>query len=78
MSPEKAASIWLRIVSCIEELLRCFQVEGAKISMSRCRRSHQNGAVSSMLVPLVEVVMMAWMIVAWRLQNADLLRDWRK
>ncbi len=42
MSPEKAASIRLRIVSCIEELLHCFRVEGAKISMSRCRRSHQN------------------------------------
>ncbi len=78
MSPEKAALIWSWIVSCIEELLHCFRVEGAKISMSRCRRSHQNGAASSMLVPLVEVAMMAWMIAAWRLQNADLLQDRRK
>ena len=78
MSPEKAALIRSWIVPCIEELLRYFRVKGAKISLSRCRRSHQNGAVSSMLVPLVEVVTMAWMIAAWRLQNADLLQDRRK
>ncbi len=44
MSPEKAASIQSRMVSCIEELFCCLRVKGAKISMSRCRRSNQNGS----------------------------------
>jgi hypothetical protein len=59
MSPKKAASIRSRMVTCIEELFCCLQVEAAKISMSRCRRSHQHGAVASMLVLLVELVTIA-------------------
>jgi hypothetical protein len=59
MSPEKAALIRSQMVSCIEELFHCLRVEGAKISMSRCRRSHQEGAVSSMLVLVIELVTIA-------------------
>ena len=44
MSPEKAASIRSRMHICIELLSRLCFVVGAKISMSRWRRSHQNGA----------------------------------
>ena len=78
MSLEKAASMQLRIVSWIDELERWCRVEGAKISMSRWRRSHQKGVVSIMDEQLVEEMTMAHMIEAGRLQKADLLQDWRK
>ncbi len=45
----------------------CLQVEGAKMIMSRCRRSHQKGAVSLMLLQLVVDTTIAWMMAAWRL-----------
>ena len=48
------------------------------MSMSRWRRSHQKGAVWLMDEQLVEEMMMACMIEAWRLQKADLLQDQRK
>ena len=48
------------------------------MSMSRWRRSHQKGVVSLMNEQLVEERTMAWMIKAWRLQKAHLLRDQRK
>ncbi len=66
------------IVSWIDELERWCHVEGAKMSMSRWRRSHQKGVVSSMDEQLVEEMTMACMIKAWRLQKADLLREQRK
>ena len=53
MSPENAASMRSRIVFCIEESERCLRVDGAKMSMSRWRWSHQKGAVSSMVGQLV-------------------------
>ncbi len=68
----------LQIVSWIDELERWHRVEGAKMSMSRWRRSHQKGAVSSMDEQLVEEMTMAHMIEAWRLQKADLLQKQRK
>jgi len=64
MSPENAASMRSRIVFCIEESERCLRVDGAKISMSRWRRSHQKGAVSSMVGQLVLETTMARMIDA--------------
>ncbi len=66
------------IVSWNDELECWRHVEGAKISMSRWRRSHQKGAVSSMDEQLVEEMTMAHKIKAWRLQKADLLQDQRK
>ena len=53
-----------RIVFCIEESDHCLRVGGAKISMSRWRRSHQKGAVSSMVGQLVLETTMARMIDA--------------
>jgi hypothetical protein len=44
ISPENAALMRSRIHDWIEVLFRCWVVDGEKISMSRCRRSHQNGA----------------------------------
>ena len=78
MSPEKAALMRSRIVSWIDELERWCRVEGAKMSMSRWRKSQQKGAVSLMDQQLVEEMTMARMIKAWRLQKADLLQDRRK
>ncbi len=66
------------IVSWIGELEHWRRMEGAKMSMSRWRRSHQKGAVSSMDEQLVEETTMAHMIEAWRLQKAGLLRERRK
>ena len=40
------------------------RVDGAKMSMSRWRRSHQKGAVSSMVEQLVVEMVMAGMIDA--------------
>ena len=45
------------------------------MSMSRCRRSHQNGAEASMVSQLVLAVTMARMMAAWRLLKEDLLRE---
>ena len=53
MSPENATSMRSLIVFCIEESERCLRVDGAKMSMSRWRWSHQKGAVSSMVGQLV-------------------------
>ncbi len=78
MSPEKAASMRSRIVLWIDELERWCHVEGAKMSMSRWRRSHQKGAVLLMNEQLVKEMMMTFMTKVWRLQKADLLRDRRK
>ena len=78
MSPEKAASMRSRIVLWIDELERWCHVEGAKMSMSRWRRSHQKGAVLLMNEQLVNEMMMTFMTKVWRLQKADLLRDRRK
>jgi hypothetical protein len=64
MSPENAASMQSRIVFCIEESERCLLVDGAKMCMSRWRRSHQKGAVSSMVGWLVLEMTMARMINA--------------
>ena len=44
MSPANAASIRSRMQCWMDSLLRCWNVEGAKINMSRWRSSHQNGA----------------------------------
>jgi hypothetical protein len=49
-----------------------------KMSMLGCRRSHQKGAVLSVVLQLVVETTMAGKIVAWRLQKADLLWDRRK
>jgi hypothetical protein len=67
-----------RIDSWIDELECWRRVEGAKMSMSRWRRSHQKGVESSMDEQLVEEMTMACMIKAWRLQKAGLLQEWRK
>ena len=67
-----------RIVPCMEVSERCCRVEGANMSMSRCRRSHQKGAVSSMEEQLVLAVTMARMIAVCRLVKEDLLRERRK
>ena len=64
MSPENATSMRSLIVFCIEESERCLRVDGAKMSMSRWRRSHQKGAVSSMVGQLVLETTMARMIDA--------------
>ena len=64
MSPENEASMRPRIVFCIEESEHCLRVDGAKMSMSRWRRSHQKRAVSSMVGKLVLETTMARMIVA--------------
>ncbi len=42
--PANAASIRSRMQCCMDSEFRCCDVEGAKIYMSRWRRSHQNGA----------------------------------
>jgi hypothetical protein len=64
-SPENATSMQSLIVFCIEESERCLRVDGAKmLSMSRWRRSHQKGAVSSMVGQLVLETTMARMIDA--------------
>ena len=52
------------IVFWIEESERCLRIDGAKMSMSRWRRSHQKGAVSSMVEQLVVETTMACMINA--------------
>jgi hypothetical protein len=44
MSPANAAAILLWMHDWMEMLLRCCVVEGAKMSMSRWRSSHQKGA----------------------------------
>jgi hypothetical protein len=62
MSQENAASMRSRIVFCIEESERCLHVDGAKLS--RWRRSHQKGAVLSMVGQLVLETTMARMIDA--------------
>ncbi len=54
---------------------RCCRVEGAKMSMSRWRRSHQKGAESSMEEQLVVAVTIARMIAPCRMVKEDLLRD---
>ena len=66
MSPEEAASIRSRIVFWIEELERCLCVDGAMMSMSRWRRSHQKGVVLvlSMVEQLVVETTMACLIDA--------------
>jgi hypothetical protein len=58
-----------RIVFCIGESERCLRVDGAKMSMSRWRRSHQKGAVLSMVGQLVLETTMARMIDAWRFRR---------
>ncbi len=78
ISPEKGALMRSRIVSWIDEFEHWRRVEGAKKTMSRWRRSHQKGVVSLIDEQLVEEMTMACMIEAWRLQKADLLREWRK
>ncbi len=67
-----------RIVLCMKESERWCRVEGANMSMSRCRRSHQKGAVSSMEDQLILAVTMACMTTVCRLMNKDLLRERRK
>jgi hypothetical protein len=47
MSPEKAALIRTLMVVWMEDLPCCCIVDGAKMSMSRWRRSHQKGADDS-------------------------------
>ncbi len=66
-----------RIVSWIDELEHWRRLEGARMSMSRWRRSHQKGAVLSMDEQLVKEMTIACMIEAWRLQKADLLQKRR-
>jgi hypothetical protein len=73
ISLEKAASIQLQMVSWMEELFLCLQLEGAKMIMLRCRRSPQRGVVTLMLLQLVVDMTIAQMMAAWRLQKADLL-----
>jgi len=46
MSPEKMELIRSRIVPWIELFDRCAVVDGARTSMSRWKRSHQNGVES--------------------------------
>ena len=53
-----------RIVSWIDELEHWHSVEGAKMSMSRWRRSHQKGVVLSMDEHLVEEMTMGYMTKA--------------
>ena len=60
------ASMRSRIISWIDELEHWCRVEDAKMSMSRWRRSHQKGEMSSMDEQLVEEMTMAHMIEAWR------------
>jgi len=64
MSSENAALMRSWIVFCIEESERCLRVDGANMSMSRWRRSHQKEAVSSMVGQLVLETTMARMIDA--------------
>ena len=64
MSPENAALMRSWIVFCIEESECCLRVDGANMSMSRWRRSHQKGMVSSMVGQLVLEMTMARMIDA--------------
>ena len=74
MSPEKAASMQSQIVLWIDKLEHCWCcVEGAKMSMSSWRRSHQKGAVSLMDEQLGGEMTLSHMIETWRLQKADLL-----
>ena len=78
MSPANAASILSRIQDWIESLLRCCDVEGAKISMSRWSNSHQKGAEVALQVVVVYDVTMALMMDVCRLTNDALLRPFSK
>ena len=64
MSPANAALMRSWIVFCIEESEHCLRVDGAHMSMSRWRRSHQKRTVSSMVGQLVLEMTMARMIDA--------------
>ena len=70
MSPENAASMRSRIVAWMERPLHCFLVAGAKMSMSRWKRSHQKGAESSRDGQEVVATTMARNTAFWRFEKA--------
>jgi hypothetical protein len=78
MSPENVASILSRMHSWIESSLRCCFVDGAKISMSMCRSSHQNGADVSGEFDSAYEETIARMIADWRVRKLALLRPFKK
>ena len=75
MSPQKAASMRSRMVAWMESPCRCCLVAGAKMSMSRWKRSHQKGAESSMDGQEVVALTMARNTAFWRFEKALRFRE---
>ena len=78
MSPAKAAAILSQMQDCIDSWPLCSLVDGANMSMSRWRRSHQNGAEIAFESAVEYDVAMACIIEDCRLKNEALLRPLRR